>query len=68
LLCEPDLPWEPDAVREHGHDRDFFFEWYKREIEKLGKPFCFIRGIGEERIQQAINQIESFINNSKTDI
>ena len=31
LLCEPDLPWEEDPVREHGDDQDFFFQWYKKE-------------------------------------
>lgn len=66
LLCEPDLPWEPDPVREHGHDRGFFFDWYKTEIEKLGKPFVNINGTGEDRIRQAINKIDNFINKTIT--
>lgn len=33
LLCAPDLPWEPDPLREHGDDREFFYDWYKKEIE-----------------------------------
>ena len=58
LLCTPDLPWEADAVREHGHDRDFFFDWYKREIEHLKKPYALVSGKGGERLQNAIEAIE----------
>lgn len=57
LLCVPDLPWEPDPVREHGDDRDFFFEKYKQEIEKLGKPYALITGMGNERLQNAIDAV-----------
>jgi NadR type nicotinamide-nucleotide adenylyltransferase len=57
LLCVPDLPWEADLVREHGHDREFFFNWYKKEIEHTGKPYCIIKGIGNQRIKNAINGI-----------
>ncbi|MEA4986084.1 MAG: ATP-binding protein [Paludibacter sp.] len=66
LLCEPDLPWEPDPVREHGHDRGFFFDWYKTEIEKLGKPYLRISGTGKDRIRQAIKKIDYFISNTQT--
>jgi nicotinamide riboside kinase len=59
LLCYPDLPWEADTVREHGHDREFFFNWYKSEIERIGKPYLIITGIGNVRIQNAINGIQN---------
>lgn len=65
LLCEPDLAWEPDPVREHGDDRDYFYERYKQEIILLQKPFFSINGTGQIRIQHAIGAIESFINNQK---
>lgn len=61
LLCEPDLPWQPDPVREHGDDRDYFFDWYKTEIEKLGKPYCSIHGIDNQRLINAVTQIDHFI-------
>lgn len=60
LLCTPDLPWEPDPVREHGHDRDFFFEWYKKEIELLNTPYHMIDGYGEARTRNAIRFIEQY--------
>lgn len=62
LLCEPDLPWQPDKVREHGDDRDFFFEWYKREVEQTGKPYVIVNGIGELRLQCVIKAILNQLN------
>jgi len=58
LLCTPDLPWEPDPVREHGEDRDYFFDWYKREVEQTCKPYVIINNTGNQRIQKAINALE----------
>ena len=57
LLCVPDLPWETDPVREHGADRDFFYNWYKKEIEQTGKPSVIVKGIGNQRVQNAIDAI-----------
>ena len=59
LLCFPDLPWIPDTVREHGHDRDFFFQWYKKEIEQTGKPYIIIKGIGNHRFENALEGLNT---------
>ena len=58
LLCSPDLPWQPDPVREHGEDRDFFFNWYKKEIEQTGKPYVIVKGIGNQRFQNALKGLK----------
>ncbi|MDD3319940.1 MAG: ATP-binding protein [Paludibacter sp.] len=60
LLCAPDLVWEADTVREHGTDREYFFKWYKREIEQTGKPFVIIKGFGNQRIKNAVLSIENY--------
>lgn len=62
LLCEPDIPWEPDPVREHGDNRQFFFDWYKREAELTGTPCVIINGLGHERLKNAVNAIKSVID------
>lgn len=62
LLCFPDLPWVPDPVREHGDDRDYFFEWYKREIEQTGKPFVIVKETGTQRTKMAIDFISEFLH------
>lgn len=68
LLCEPDLPWEADPVREHGDDRNYFFERYRQEIERIGKPWVSINGQGEARTRNAINEIEHFFNSKQASI
>ncbi len=60
LLCAPDLPWEPDPVREHENDRDYFFVWYKKEIEQLNKPYVIVNGVGENRFCNALEAITTF--------
>lgn len=57
LLCAPDLEWQPDPVREHGNDRDYFYNWYKKEIEQTGKPFFVVTGQGQQRTLNAIEAI-----------
>ncbi|MDR2825158.1 MAG: ATP-binding protein [Prevotellaceae bacterium] len=63
LLCFPDIEWQNEIVREHGTDAErlFFFDWYKREIEKTGKPFYIIKGQNAERLQNAINCVKGFL-------
>jgi NadR type nicotinamide-nucleotide adenylyltransferase len=59
LLCAPDIAWQPDKVREHGGDeRQFLFDWYRREIEKAEKPYFIVSGKNAKRTQNAINYIE----------
>jgi len=53
LLCAPDLPWEPDPLRENPTDRDRLFERHRREIQNLGRPYKIIRGCGDERLANA---------------
>jgi len=61
LLCAPDLPWEPDTVREHGTDRNFFFDWYRREIEQTGSPYIIITGAGDTRFENAVEAVKKLI-------
>ncbi len=53
LLCDYDLPWIEDPTRENPDKRDFFFEWYKKELEYYGMNYEIISGVGEGRIKQA---------------
>ena len=58
LLCTPDLPWEPDPLRENGDKREYFFDWYKRELDDLQVPYGIVSGAGEARVQSAVQQIK----------
>lgn len=43
LLCYPDMPWQPDLVRENPDIREYLFDWYEREIQALSIPYYIIR-------------------------
>jgi len=61
LLCRPDIPWEPDPLRENGGEqREKLFEIYKTELMERDFPFVEIGGEGEERLQNAIEAINNF--------
>jgi NadR type nicotinamide-nucleotide adenylyltransferase len=58
LLCSPDIPWEPDPLRENPHDRDRLFQVYLNMLEQLGRPYEIIAGDREARIARALRAIE----------
>ncbi len=54
LLCRPDLPWQPDPLRENPHDREALFHRYCRLLERLGRPYGLVEGTGEARLRHAL--------------
>lgn len=64
LLCDVDLPWVFDPQREHPHLRQFFFDWYRRELEDYGFPYRVISGQGNQRLNNAIRAIDEFFPES----
>ncbi|MFZ5940693.1 MAG: AAA family ATPase [Bacteroidota bacterium] len=67
LLCEPDLPWYPDPVRENGGEaRLLLYERYRQEIIQAGYPCRIISGMGEKRLHSAIEGIEDYLKSIKS--
>ncbi len=58
LLTSPDVPFIADSVRENPTRREYFFEWYKQELQKYNFPYAVITGNGKARLENAINSIE----------
>jgi NadR type nicotinamide-nucleotide adenylyltransferase len=58
LLCDIDLPWEYDPLREHPGHRNELFSLYKHELESRGLPYHIVSGTGSKRITKAISFIE----------
>ena len=54
LLCRPDLPWQPDPLRESPGDLQRLHEQYLRLLTERRLPFVEIGGTGEARTQAAI--------------
>lgn len=60
LLTYPDLPWEEDPVRENPHRRQFFYDWYERELKRIHAVYTVIKGCDETRLKNAIAAVEKF--------
>jgi len=60
LLLKPDLPWQPDPLRENPDDRDVLFAYYQKTLSEYKTKVVEIGGESESRINLAINAIDSF--------
>ncbi|MEK7253698.1 MAG: ATP-binding protein [Bacteroidota bacterium] len=63
LLCQPDLPWEFDPLRENPLDREALYLRYRQELATLGAPVFEVKGIGNERFEQAVQVVELLLKN-----
>ncbi|MCK9219477.1 MAG: ATP-binding protein [Bacteroidales bacterium] len=61
LLCDIDLPWQFDPLREHPNDRKFLFNLYFNELKNRNLPFLIVKGIGDDRLNSVVEKIDTFI-------
>lgn len=61
LLCEPDLPWEADPMRENPHDRQRLMQWYKHELTQRHCAFSVCSGLGESRLKGALSRVRQVV-------
>jgi nicotinamide riboside kinase len=62
LMCQPDLPWEFDPLRENPHRRDYLTEQYEHELKAAGFVYFRIFGKDEVRLQNAIEIVNGVIS------
>ncbi len=61
LLCEPDIPWIPDPLRENGGEmREVLSALYRKNIENFGFRYETITGFGADRFELARKIIQQF--------
>jgi NadR type nicotinamide-nucleotide adenylyltransferase len=60
LLCDTDLPWVEDVLREYPDEkiRKKLFHFYKDIMVNQYTPWCIISGNYKERFEKAVNFIE----------
>ncbi len=58
LLCNIDLPWEFDPLREHPDKRLMLFDLYHRELTHRGFPFAVVSGEGASRTAMAADLVK----------
>jgi len=62
LLCDTDLPWIADPVRENGGAlREELLDSYKNELNHFGLNWELVSGSGEERLLKARQLIDNKI-------
>ena len=61
LLMTPDLPWQPDPLRENPDDRDALFSYYKQVLKDYDTEVVEIYGDESSRIALAINAINKIL-------
>lgn len=66
LLCDTDIPWEYDPLRENEFDRNDLFQLYYKKLRELKYNFIIVKGTPEERLLQAVKAIEK-VNATKVD-
>ena len=68
LLCEPDLPWEPDPVRENPNRREELFNRYEALINQFGFTYTKISGLGDDRRQRAAEIVKNILKDSSVEL
>ena len=66
LLCQPDLEWEKDELREYPdlETRERLFFIYKNYLEQQSVPWTLIKGKNDDRIQSAIRTVNTILESS----
>lgn len=59
FLCDWQIPWEFDPLRETPNNRGALYAIYKRELEELTIPFFEIAGSNEERLMGIKHALET---------
>lgn len=52
FLCDVDIPWEDDPLREHPESREELFDMYLDLLNKKDVQFSIVKGSLEERLQE----------------
>ncbi|MBK7762996.1 MAG: ATP-binding protein [Bacteroidetes bacterium] len=60
ILTSPDLPWEPDPLREHPEPelRTYFYKQYLEIVSSSNLPFCIVEGNEGNRLQLAVEFVK----------
>ena len=62
LLCDIDLPWQYDPLREHPEMRRELFDMYQNLLLETNCNYRIIKGTGDDRLQNAIRLIDEFLH------
>ena len=59
LLCRPDLPWEPDPLREDPQGRQRLFARYRTLLATTGRDVVEVSGDGKARREGVLHELRA---------
>ena len=62
LMPNIDLKWTYDPQRENPNDRERLMQLYKQSFEEREISYHLVNGEGKQRVQNAIDIVERFLN------
>lgn len=65
LLLEVDVPWVEDWQRPDPENREFFYDWFKRELEARKRRYVVIAGSYEDRFEKAVRAIDELFQRTR---
>jgi NadR type nicotinamide-nucleotide adenylyltransferase len=65
LLCDVDVPWEPDGVRDRPTDRAAMFAAFARGLEQRRASVVVVRGSWADRTASALATVASAVQTSR---
>jgi NadR type nicotinamide-nucleotide adenylyltransferase len=61
LLCDIDIPWIADGVRDRGHMREEMQQLFVDAVQASGVPFARVTGNGDVRFERAVEAIDALL-------
>lgn len=62
FLCDIDLPWEEDPLREHPNQRGELFELYQQSLDNRKCNYTILKGDNKQRLTQAVKIIDELLS------
>lgn len=61
LVCDTDMPWQYDPVRENPGRREELNGFYMKLMEDFDFEYSIIKGVGDERLMSAIKIVDQWL-------
>jgi NadR type nicotinamide-nucleotide adenylyltransferase len=65
LLCDIDLPWQYDPLREHPEMRATLLGMYKDLLANHGFKYRIVSGTGDDRLHNAIAFVDEYLRSTE---
>lgn len=63
FLCDVDIPWVPDNLRDKPDDRKFVFKAFENELKKQNCKYVVIKGDFQQRFNTSVSHVDTLLGN-----